>query len=63
MNPETLSDLGVLQPLRGSQHDPGTLGQRLRARPPPLPGLKLSAFLIAQNNLDSNRCGHTPPIT
>jgi hypothetical protein len=44
---QLLGDVGVLQALRGQQHDPRALRQALRTRPPPRPRLQLLALLVA----------------
>ena len=63
-DPETISDLGVLQALGRNQHDPRALRQSLRARSTPRPRLQLTALLIRQHNLNSNFDGitHSCPL-
>ena len=59
IQPQTLRDLGVLQPLSRRQHDPRALRQRLSALPPPRPRLQLLPLRLRRLNRNSNRNRHT----
>jgi hypothetical protein len=53
-DPQSSGDLSVREPVRGQQHDPRALRQRLRTRPPPCPALQLRALVGIEHHRSSN---------